>query len=213
MVPALQAAVQARDRCWPDSGGLFLISPAQTSLPGMARSAAGQLARRISAACVAHCLAAMKVRVYWFVAALALTCYLIVCTPIAVPDPPTGLLRHRSRWRSRIAAPLAGSPGPRIPGWYHMALPRPMVWPDPREIPWCTWFWLGMISMTVCCHWRSTRATPRTLFAVRRWRWSIPGAASKARCRTGSPGYRWSGETSRQSSSELIACSHQRPFR
>ena len=79
-------------------------------------------------------LAAMGVRVYWFVAIpLALICFMIACTPIAgeATTSPTGLAQAVTKmvFYSIVAALLIAPLALGDSGWYSRVLAsRPMVW-------------------------------------------------------------------------------------
>ncbi len=106
-------------------------------------------------------LAAMGVRVYWFVAVpLALVCYLIVCTPIAgePQTSPTGLAQALVKMvfyaviATLLIAPLALGEGGR---YARLLASRPMVWLG--EISYeifLVHLILMEIAMTVVLHWR-----------------------------------------------------------
>jgi len=122
-------------------GGLFLISPAwmvlvyntdslpdgaKLWLPGYLGWFVGGMALTV--------LAAMRVRVFWFVAVpLAVICYVIVCTPIAgePQTSPTGLAQAlvKTVFYAVIAALLVAPLALGDVGWYSRVLAsRPMVW-------------------------------------------------------------------------------------
>ena len=130
--------------------GLFLLSPAwmvlvhtNDSLPDGAKLwLPGYLAWFVGGMMLTV-LAAMGVRVYWFVAVpLALICFVIVCTPIAgePQTSPTGLAQALVKTvfyaaiATLVVAPLALGGGdtvrrPAGGGWYSRLLAsRPMVW-------------------------------------------------------------------------------------
>lgn len=127
-------------------------------------------------------LAAMGVRVYWFIAVpLAVLCYLIVCTPIAgePQTSPTGLAQAVVKMvfyaviAALLVAPLAlGAEGtarrPVDDGWYTRLLgSRPMVWLG--EISYeifLVHLVLMEIAMTVVLHWTVYTGNTATLFAV-----------------------------------------------
>ncbi len=127
-------------------------------------------------------LAAMGVRVYWFIAVpLALLCYLIVCTPIAgePQTSPTGLAQAVVKMvfyaviAALLVAPLALGAGgtarrPADDGWYTRLLgSRPMVWLG--EISYeifLVHLVLMEIAMTVVLHWMVYTGNTATLFAV-----------------------------------------------
>lgn len=161
-------------------GGLFLISPAWLVLvhttdflpDGAKLWLPGYLAWFLGGMLLTV-LAAMKVRVYWFVAVpLALICYLIVCTPIAgePQTSPTGLAQALVKMAfytviaTLLVAPLALGDS----GWYSRVLAsRPMVWLG--EISYeifLVHLVLMEISMTVVLHWRVYTGNTATLFAV-----------------------------------------------
>ena len=161
-------------------GGLFLISPAWLVLvhttdflpDGAKLWLPGYLAWFLGGMLLTV-LAAMKVRVYGFVAIpLALICYLIVCTPIAgePQTSPTGLAQALVKMvfytviATLLVAPLALGDS----GWYSNVLAsRPMVWLG--EISYeifLVHLVLMEISMTVVLHWRVYTGNTATLFAV-----------------------------------------------
>lgn len=161
-------------------GGLFLISPAWLVLvhttdflpDGAKLWLPGYLAWFLGGMLLTV-LAAMKVRVYWFVAVpLALICYLIVCTPIAgePQTSPTGLAQALVKMvfytviATLLVAPLALGDS----GWYSRVLAsRPMVWLG--EISYeifLVHLVLMEISMTVVLHWRVYTGSMPGLFVV-----------------------------------------------
>ena len=116
-------------------------------------------------------LAAMGVRVYWFVAVpLALVCYLIVCTPIAgePQTSPTGLAQALVKMvfyaviATLLIAPLALGEGGR---YARLLASRPMVWLG--EISYeifLVHLILMEIAMTVVLHWRVYTGNTAGLF-------------------------------------------------
>jgi peptidoglycan/LPS O-acetylase OafA/YrhL len=118
-------------------------------------------------------LAAMGVRVHWFVAVpLAVICYVIVCTPIAgePQTSPTGLAQALVKMvfyaaiATLLVAPLALGNS----GWYSRLLAsRPMVWLG--EISYeifLVHLVVIEVSMTVVLHWIVYTGNTATLFAV-----------------------------------------------
>jgi peptidoglycan/LPS O-acetylase OafA/YrhL len=161
-------------------GGLFLVSPAWLVLvhttdflpDGAKLWLPGYLGWFIGGM-VLTVLAAMGVRVHWFVAVpLAVICYVIVCTPIAgePQTSPTGLAQALVKMvfyaaiATLLVAPLALGNS----GWYSRLLAsRPMVWLG--EISYeifLVHLVVIEISMTVVLHWIVYTGNTATLFAV-----------------------------------------------
>lgn len=118
-------------------------------------------------------LAAMKVRVYGFVAVpLALICFVIACTPIAgePQTSPTGLAQAlvKMAFYVAIAVLLIAPPALGDTGWYSRFLAsRPMVWLG--EISYeifLVHLVLIEISMTEVLRWRVYTGNTAVLFAV-----------------------------------------------
>jgi peptidoglycan/LPS O-acetylase OafA/YrhL len=170
-------------------GAMFLISPAwfvlvhttdflpdgaKLWLPGYLAWFVGGMTLTV--------LAAMGVRVIWFIAVpLAAICYVIACTPIAgePQTSPTGLAEALVKTvfyaviATLLVAPLALGGGgtarrPADGGWYSKLLAsRPMVWLG--EISYeifLVHLVLMEVAMTVVLHWIVYTGNTATLFAV-----------------------------------------------
>ncbi|MFN8073193.1 MAG: acyltransferase [Mycobacterium sp.] len=118
-------------------------------------------------------LAAMGVRVYWFVAVpLALICYAIACTPIAgePQTSPTGLAQAlvKMAFYAAIATLLVAPLALGDSGWYSRLLAsRPMVWLG--EISYeifLVHLVLMEVAMTEVLHWMVYTGNTATLLAV-----------------------------------------------
>jgi len=161
-------------------GGLFLVSPAwlvlvhttdflpdgaKLWLPGYLGWFIGGMTLTV--------LAAIGVRVHWFVAVpLAVICYVIVCTPIAgePQTSPTGLAQAlvKTVFYAAIATLLVAPLALGDSGWYTRLLAsRPMVWLG--EISYeifLVHLILMEIAMSEVLHWIVYTGNTATLFAV-----------------------------------------------
>lgn len=170
-------------------GGLFLVSPAwmvlvhnNDSLPDGAKLWLPGYLGWFIGGMMLTVLAAMRVRVYGFVAVpLAVICYAIVCTPIAgePQTSPTGLAQAlvKTVFYAAIAtllvAPLALGGGgtarrPADGGWYSRLLAsRPMVWLGEISYEIFLVHLVVMeVAMTVVLHWIVYTGNTATLFVV-----------------------------------------------
>lgn len=161
-------------------GGLFLISPAwmvlvhnNDSLPDGAKLWLPGYLGWFIGGMMLTVLAAMRVRVYGFVAVpLAVICYAIVCTPIAgePQTSPTGLAQAvvKTVFYAAIATLLVAPLALGDSGWYSRLLAsRPMVWLGEISYEIFLVHLVVMeIAMTVVLHWIVYTGNTATLFAV-----------------------------------------------
>lgn len=161
-------------------GGLFLLSPAWMvlvhngdSLPDGAKLWLPGYLGWFIGGMMLTVLAALKVRVYGFVAVpLAVICYAIVCTPIAgePQTSPTGLAQAlvKTVFYAAIATLLVAPLALGDSGWYSRLLAsRPMVWLG--EISYeifLVHLVLMEVAMTVVLHWIVYTGNTATLFVV-----------------------------------------------